>query len=433
MKVWLLQRAEPTPHDGDGVQRAMRTGILADMLARAGHQVLWWTSTFDHYSRRQRFQNDERKSVRPGYEIQYLHGCGYRKSVSVARMRENALIAQRFRRLASQEAAQPDIILASIPTAELAVEAVSYGKREGIRVVLDIRDLWPDVFLDLVPSPLRSVVGLCSRRIDYRTSKACSGADAIIGLTDAFVDWGVQRAGRSRSQDDRVFPMAYLVEELPEVRLESARRFWRERGVRRDAGQLVVSFFGALGKTNNLLPVIEAATTLGGRRLPIRFVICGAGEKAEEIKALTAHADNVDFAGWVDSDQIRALLAQTSVGIAPYIDSPNYIHNIPNKPAEYLSGGAAVALSLNRGPLYDLLLAHDCGFSYDGSSAKLAGELEFLLDNPERLKALRANALTVFRDRFDGEEVYSGLIEYLEQMAGSKPSLKSSAVNDSIG
>ena len=32
MKVWLLQRAEPTPHDNNDDQRLMRMGIIAQML-----------------------------------------------------------------------------------------------------------------------------------------------------------------------------------------------------------------------------------------------------------------------------------------------------------------------------------------------------------------------------------------------------------------
>ncbi len=76
MRVWLIQRAEPTPHDNCGTQSAMRMGILARMLANHGHQVLWWTSTFDHFNRCHRHKMDVRLPVEVGYEIQYLHGCG---------------------------------------------------------------------------------------------------------------------------------------------------------------------------------------------------------------------------------------------------------------------------------------------------------------------------------------------------------------------
>ena len=51
---------------------------------------------------------------------------------------------------------RPDLILCSYPTIELSVEAVRYGRTHGIPVVLDVRDLWPDIVLDLLPTILRS-------------------------------------------------------------------------------------------------------------------------------------------------------------------------------------------------------------------------------------------------------------------------------------
>ena len=49
----------------------------------------------------------------------------------------------------------PDLILSSIPTSELSLEATKLGKKNNIPVILDIRDLWPDVFLDVLPNFFR--------------------------------------------------------------------------------------------------------------------------------------------------------------------------------------------------------------------------------------------------------------------------------------
>ena len=42
MRVWLVQRAESTPHDDGGERRLLRVGILADILQSQGHEVVWW-------------------------------------------------------------------------------------------------------------------------------------------------------------------------------------------------------------------------------------------------------------------------------------------------------------------------------------------------------------------------------------------------------
>lgn len=420
MKVWLIQRSEPTPHDNGGTQRAMRMGIIAQMLARSGHQVLWWTSTFDHYNRCQRFKDNTRRSVEKNYEIQYLRGCGYKRNMSLARLRENAIIARQFQVLADKESEIPDIILASMPTAELGLVSVNYGRKHGIPVVLDIRDLWPDVFFDMLPRVMHPLVRILSMPIERKTRKACAGATAIWGLSDAFVDWGMERANRPRSENDCAFAMGYLPKNIPEEGLEKGRNFWNDMGVRREDNQIILTFFGTLGRWFDFHPVAEALNILSQKKYHVKTVVCGLGENEKDIKIQTKQLNNIIFPGWVNEKQIRALLEISDIGLAPYVDSMSFIYSFPNKAAEYLSGSAPIALSLSKGVLHDLLIKEDCGFSYGGRPYKLAEQLQALRENPHRLQELQANAKKAYRKYFDANVVYRQLINRLEKIAGMK-------------
>jgi glycosyltransferase involved in cell wall biosynthesis len=417
MNVWLVQRSEPTPHDNDGTQRAMRMGILAKMLDSMGHRVVWWTSTFDHFNRRHRYETDARVPVEQGFEIQYLLGCGYAKNMSLSRIVDNIMVARRFSDLARKDSIRPDVILASIPTAELALASVKYARQRNIPVILDIRDLWPDVFFDLVPTIFKPFVRILSIPMSIKLKRACKFADSIIGLTDEFVKWGVAHAGRHRSGLDIVFPMGYMANDIPEIRVEEGRYYWQRMGVCNSNSELLVSFFGTIGRTNDLLPVIQAAKLLSDRKIPTKIIICGAGESLTEVKKHAQGCNNIIFPGWVNAEQIKALLELADIGLAPYIESVNYVNNIPNKPAEYLSGGLAIALSLSKGALYNLITHQECGFSYSNNPETLASELEALAKNSDRLKTLQKNAQATFKEFFDGNTVYMRLIRYLEQMA----------------
>ena len=79
MRVWLIQRAESTPHDDDGSRRLLRIGILADILQSQGHEVIWWTSAFDHVGKRKRYKQSTRVMVKKNYYIHYLKCFGYKK------------------------------------------------------------------------------------------------------------------------------------------------------------------------------------------------------------------------------------------------------------------------------------------------------------------------------------------------------------------
>src|SRR5262249_61124298 len=76
MKIWLITVGEPLPIES-GQPRLLRTGILADLLARRGHQVTWWTSAFDHFRKRFHSPGNRAIEVRTGLSLRLLDGCGY--------------------------------------------------------------------------------------------------------------------------------------------------------------------------------------------------------------------------------------------------------------------------------------------------------------------------------------------------------------------
>ena len=59
-------------------------------------------------------------------------------------------------RYAARREPPPDLIYVCMPTLELAVESVRYGREQGIPVIVDIRDQWPEIFLERVPSQLEA-------------------------------------------------------------------------------------------------------------------------------------------------------------------------------------------------------------------------------------------------------------------------------------
>ena len=153
MRFWLITVGEPVPLPG-GRERLLRTGVLGGHLARAGHDVTWWTSTVDHFRKRFHSVPGPVLSVQPRYEVRFLSGRLYHHNLSLARLRNHREIARAFRATAAT-VPQPDLIVCSLPPLELCVEAVHFGRERGIPVFLDVRDPWPDVFYQVLPVPLR--------------------------------------------------------------------------------------------------------------------------------------------------------------------------------------------------------------------------------------------------------------------------------------
>jgi glycosyltransferase involved in cell wall biosynthesis len=329
-------------------------------------------------------------------------------------------MARDFRVRASLEPT-PDVVVSSLPTLELCEEAVRYARRRQCPVLLDIRDLWPDVFLDVLPRWLRPAGGVALTGMRRSLRSSCRQATGLIAISPPYLQWGLSHAGRTRRPADAVFPHGY--EEVDHSRgPDEAWAIWREFGLDPDERPFIACFFGAMGRQFDLATVIEAGRQLAerpGRRIVL--VLCGDGESRSRYLALAGRLPNIVLPGWVDREKIQSLMTIASVGLAPYLNTPNFVGNLPNKPIEYFSRGLPVVTSL-RGYLSDLLCQSDCGVLYEDATT-LTRQLSGLANDPDRRQRLASNARRLFEERFDAREVYAAYSRHLlsvVSLAGSR-------------
>lgn len=420
MKVWLVTIGEPVPIDDANNERLHRTGYFARFLADYGHDVIWWTSTFDHFRKRHLFEADTFLSINERLQIKLLHGCGYRTNVSFSRIRDHRQIANKFSKLIRKSENKPDIIVSALPTIELCLESVKYTKEVGIPVVLDMRDMWPDIFIDSAPMPVRPLARLLLSSMFDNAKIACSGASAITGITEAFVEWGLNCGRRQRTNLDRSFPMGYRSDPPPIKKILEAGKFWDSQGIPANSNDLNVCFFGTLGKQFDLDMVIRAAKVLNEQKKTVHFVICGTGERLHYYQQLSANLPNIIFPGWVDAAAIYVLMRRSSVGIDPLPQRYDFLATINNKAIEYMSAGLPIVSSPGRGVLYELLAKEHCGLSYDcGDMEGLANILSRLCEDRTIVNSMAANSKRAFLEKFTAEKVYGEMMGYLENVVAT--------------
>lgn len=418
MKVWLITVGEPIPMDQKNV-RLLRTGIFAESLSKNKHDVIWWNSTFNHSKREQRFSANTDIQHRDNLQIKLLYGCGYKSSMSFRRIWDHILVAFQFYKL-SKKMPKPDVILCSLPTLELSQAAVAYGKKNNVPVILDIRDLWPDLFLDYVPNKLKPILNLFLAPMWWQARYACSGATAITGCAPALVDWGVNLSGRKTSQYDKYFPFGYAANKATEQQISIAYEKWERLGIKKSDDNFMVCFFGTLGSQFDIETIINAARALKSKNVSLTFVICGDGDELKRYRGLAADLDNVIFPGWIDSSDIWTLMQISDVGIAPYYNNAGFSGSIPNKPIEYLSAGLPVVSSLC-GFFEEFLREQSCGVSYKVGDINSLVEALILLSRDKNTRdQMSKNALSVFREKFMAEKVYGDMTNYLEEVAALK-------------
>ena len=416
MRIWLITIGEPLPIDGKG-DRLYRTGILAGILEKQGHEVVWWTSTVDHVRKKQRFDTDKFVTLSSNLRFVCLHSIFYRKNISLSRIINHVGIARKFRALSKREE-KPDIILCSFPTIELSAEAVKYGRSHGVPVVLDVRDLWPDIFVNLIPSWIRFVPRLLLWRWFQQTRFAFRHCTAIIGVSQGYLDWGLKYAGRAKTDYDCIFPLGYKNSRAVSIDQDRIAEEMADIGV--DTSRVTFLFIGSFGRTYDLSVVIEAARRLEHEHCDrIQFVLCGDGERYTEWKEQARGLSSIIFTGWINREQVSYLLSISNVGLAAYAKGAP--QGLPNKFFEYMSAGLAILSSLN-GEGEQLIEKAQCGYTYSaGDVENLVNGVRILLDDDYR-KKMAKSSLATFEENYRAEKVYGEMSRYLERIAVSKES-----------
>jgi len=407
MRIWTITVGEPIP-GFSGTSRQWRCGALSQVLADRGHDVTWWTSSVDHFSKTQMVPASVVHEVSDCLRIQFLRGPTYARNVSMARYWNHRVIAREFSRLAGG-LAPPDLVLCSFPTIELSAAAVAFGVQRGIPVFLDIRDLWPDEILARVPLAMRGVGRLVLWPLFRDAAQALRAATGIIGISESYLHWALNRAGRSRTSADRVFPLGYTADlNRSEPRPEVGARL-RALGV--DPAKKILWFSGTFVGNIDLGTVIEAARALSGNRT-IQFVFSGSGERDREWRRQAAGLGNVVFTGWVESEELLWLSRVAWAGLAAYRVGASM--SLPNKLFEYMSMELPVLLSL-KGEAKALVISEGLGAVYEAGSARSLVELvSRIVEDAEWRAQCASRARRLFEERYSLDTLYASYADFLE-------------------
>ena len=407
-KIWLITVGEPLPI-GDDQPRLHRVGLLAKRLSARGEEVVLWSSTMDHQKKAFHASSFKEIQLSPQLQLKLLHGTFYDKNISFKRLLNHHQLGKRFKELAPRYP-KPDVIVASYPTIELCAEAVHYGREHQVPVIIDIRDLWPDIFLEKFPGPLEPVGRLLLRPLFKKAQWIMKHATSITGCSPAFVQWGLEYAKRLPKETDRSFFLAYPKASLSLQTENEGNNFWETLKIQKE--DFIVSFIGSITSKTEAEILVEAARIL--QHLPrIKFVVCGQGDKLSQIKQQASGLQNILFPGWINQPQIVTLMQRASVAILPYPSSNDFCGNFPNKAGEYLSGSLPILSSIN-GALKTFLQTHQCGFTYENHKAsQLTDFICQLFYDPEKLKEMKKNAYRTYQDYFNEEIVYDAYCDYI--------------------
>jgi glycosyltransferase involved in cell wall biosynthesis len=412
MRIWLVQVGEELPID-PGPPRMWRTCLLAQELVARGHEVTYWSGSFNHQQKIQRTNTDS-VVAGPGYSFQMLNGRAYSSNISIGRILSQIENARAFDRVVSQHS-RPDVIHCGFPLIELAAKVANFAVQNKIPYTLDGRDMWPEIFQEHIPPAVHPFIWPVIKTWERMRRRTFQRAAAITGISDAFVDWGLRIAGRPISPLDRSFHLAISATSVSESTLAVARDYWSAKLGPVDPSKLTICFAGTMSTRMDFETVLNAVIALPEElRDRVNVVFCGEGDARAGLLEKAKPYRNIHVPGWQDAAQLRALMLRSDVGLLPYPNSGDFQASYPNKVGEYLASGLPIITGL-RGITHALLDREDVLLPYTyGNEESLTAGLIKWIDGLSALREKKQNARAVFSAYFNPERIYPDFADWIE-------------------
>jgi glycosyltransferase involved in cell wall biosynthesis len=236
--------------------------------------------------------------------------------------------------LAGVRMPRPDLVYASTPHLLTPLVGWMLARLRGIPFVMEVRDLWPDVLVDMGQLTLDSLLFRLLRALEQFLYQR---ADAVVvlahGSRDHLIEEGIP-AGKIT-----VVPngsdVDFFLAPAPRDVLRSRFGF----------SGIVAVYAGAHGPANGLDLLLDAARAVSDDVPDLNVVLVGDGIAKQKLVA-RARRDgltNVCFLDPVPKKEMPALLGAADMGVHVLADVPLFRYGVsPNKLFDYMAAGLPV-------------------------------------------------------------------------------------------
>lgn len=391
------------PADISGGKRKGRFVYLGEMLAERGHQVELVASDFDHGTKSHRKDGSITHDAYK-FKITILHEPGYPNNISIKRLWSHYQWGQNVEKyLKSVE--KPDVVYCAIPSLTASVRAAKYCKKQGVKFIVDVQDLWPEAFVLAVKNKL---LQQAFKPIAWYVNQAYRKADVIVAVSETYAN----RALKVNDRDAKAISVFLgndggLFDEARNLQIEE-----------RPEGMLQLCYIGTLGYSYDLKCAIDAVALYGQHKelSPMQFLIIGRGPLKDEFEnyAKQKHI-NAIFTGALPYPEMVARMCKSDILINPIVKGA--AQSITNKVGDYALAGLPVVSTQENKEYRQLVDSYMCGINCRvGNAQDVADALIKLAKDPELRKQMGAMARRLGREKFDRRETYKEIVKRIENI-----------------
>lgn len=424
--IWIIHYQEPPIEVFEGKNRRLwRSNSLAEELARQGHNVFRWRSSFNHYKKLQMCQRPKMETIYGVKQI-YIPTTGYRAHRSLKRIISHYFLGRGFCRVIEHlNLEDPDVIHVCNVPPELLKQVFKYARNKSIPVVLDVRDLWPEAYANIIPSRFKWARQIIQRTLvflSFRYRQIIREVDALTTISDALMDYLVTKYRRHSIENDKVFHIGATHTAKPvvggaSIKTEILDDFDSDPKIDEP---LRLIYAGNIGFQTDFDRIISLNRILEEKKANVEIKICGDGPRLEELTAKTSSMENITFTGWLDGDQYREQLDKADFGLIYFFPNLDFQLSIPSKVSEYLCSTKGL-LSISAGSVRALISEHRIGLDcHTMSDHEIADLLSEYSSDRSELNNFSINARELYREKFSQKEITKKMAAHLLSLLETK-------------
>ena len=247
----------------------------------------------------------------------------------------------------------------------------------------------------------RKLPRLFARRVADRLERLeaaqVASADAVIGISDAFVakyaEWRVRKPARQY-----VVPNWAPLDELVPCSRDNA---WaRRNNLPADGVRLV--YAGTLGRKHNPLLLLDLLDKCQQRGVPASLLVVSEGVGADDLRAAAGTREDVKVLGYQPAEDMSEVLGSADVLVA-LLEPDAAQFSVPSKVLSYLSVGRPIVALVPEGnpAAQDVNAAGGCAADPTPEGVRIASDwVAEVSKDPRDLAARAARARSLAEERF---------------------------------
>lgn len=279
-----------------------------------------------------------------------------------------------------------------------------YAKKNGIRFIVDVQDLWPESFtIALGNSVVSRIIMLPLKRI---VNDAYKKSDVVIAVSDTYVKRALL------NMNSKPYYSIYLGTDGNSVE----RALMEESETIKSEDEFAIGYIGNIGASYDFLHVFEALSLLKKKGYNnIKFHIFGDGNYRNQVEEyIKKYFSNVYIYGYLPYIEMIKLCRQCDMVLNPIIAGT--ASSVINKVGDYAAMGIAVVNTQDNMEYRELVEKYNAGFnSVPENSESIAECIEKLYLDKKLCSEMGKNNRKMFNDLFDRSKTYKIIVDCIER------------------